>query len=57
MSRTAPIYVAVVDDDENLCRSLSRLLRPADIQPITDASAEAFLEDTKHPLEQNEKRV
>jgi len=27
MSKTTPIYVAVVDDDENLCRSLSRLLR------------------------------
>jgi FixJ family two-component response regulator len=49
MSRTTPIYVAVVDDDENLCRSLGRLLRATGIQPITYASAEAFLEDTKHP--------
>lgn len=49
MSEIQPIYVAVVDDDENLCRSLSRLLRAGGIQPITYASAEAFLADTKHP--------
>jgi FixJ family two-component response regulator len=48
MSKTTPIYVAVVDDDENLCRSLSRLLRAGGIQPISYASAEAFLADTKH---------
>ena len=49
MSRTTPIYVAVVDDDENLCRSLGRLLRAAGMHPSTYASAEAFLADTKHP--------
>ena len=49
MSSTSPIYVAVVDDDESLCRSLGRLLRAAGIQAITYASAEAFLADTKHP--------
>jgi FixJ family two-component response regulator len=49
MSESKPIYVAVVDDDENLCRSLARLLRAAGFQPITYASAEAFLADTKHP--------
>ncbi len=43
------IYVAVVDDDENLCRSFARLLRAAHMQPITYPSAEAFLADTKHP--------
>jgi FixJ family two-component response regulator len=43
------IYIAVVDDDESLCRSLGRLLRAAGIQPITYPSAEAFLADTKHP--------
>jgi FixJ family two-component response regulator len=43
------IYVAVVDDDESVCRSLSRLLRAAHFQPITYASAEEFLSDTKHP--------
>jgi FixJ family two-component response regulator len=49
MSSTPPIYVAVVDDDENLCRSLGRLLRASGIQPIIYPSAEAFLADTKHP--------
>jgi FixJ family two-component response regulator len=49
MSRTTPIYVAVVDDDENLCRSIGRLLRASGIHPITYASAEAFLTDTRHP--------
>ena len=44
-----PIYVAVVDDDDNFCRSLGRLLRAAGMQPILYASAEAFLADTKHP--------
>jgi FixJ family two-component response regulator len=43
------IYVAIVDDDESICRSLGRLLRAAKFQPITYASAEAFLEDLKHP--------
>lgn len=45
----ATIYVAVVDDDESLCRSLGRLLRAAGLQAITYSSAEAFLADTKHP--------
>ena len=43
------IYVAVVDDDDSVCRSFSRLLRVAGFQPVTYASAEAFLEDTKRP--------
>ena len=49
MSSATTIYVAVVDDDENLCRSFGRLLRAAGMQPITYGSAEAFLADTKHP--------
>ena len=49
MSNTEPVYVAIVDDDENFCRSLGRLLRAAGMQPITYVSAEAFLADTKHP--------
>lgn len=43
------IYVAVVDDDESVCRSFSRLLRTAGFQSVTYASAEAFLQDTKRP--------
>jgi FixJ family two-component response regulator len=49
MSSSQNIYIAVVDDDESICRSLSRLLRAAHFQPITYPSAETFLADTKHP--------
>ena len=49
MSTTEPVYVAIVDDDANLCRSLGRLLRAAGMQPVTYLSAEAFLADTKRP--------
>src|SRR3954462_4203465 len=44
-----PLYIAIVDDDENFCRSLGRLMRAAGMQAITYASGEAFLADTKHP--------
>jgi FixJ family two-component response regulator len=43
------IYIAVIDDDESICRSMSRLLRAAHLQPVTYSSAEAFLADTKRP--------
>jgi FixJ family two-component response regulator len=49
MSRLTPTYVAVVDDDDSLCRSLGRLLRAAGLQPVTYSSAEAFLADEKCP--------
>ncbi len=49
MSSTTTSYVAIVDDDENVCRSFGRLLRAAGFQSITYASAESFLADTKHP--------
>lgn len=49
MSHSPPLYVAVVDDDEDVCRSLGRLLRAAGMQPVTYPSAEAFLADSKHP--------
>jgi len=42
-------YVAVVDDDENICRSFGRLLRAAGFLPVTYDSAESFLSDRKHP--------
>ena len=38
--------VAVVDDDDSLCRSVERLLRAAGIRAITYPSAEAFLDDS-----------
>jgi FixJ family two-component response regulator len=46
---SARTYVAIVDDDEEICRSMGRLLRAADIQAVTYPSAEAFLADSKHP--------
>ena len=49
MDSTRNIYIAIIDDDESLCRSMSRLLRAAHLQPITYPSAEAFLTDTKRP--------
>jgi FixJ family two-component response regulator len=49
MSRATTSYVAVVDDDESVCRSFGRLLRAAGLQPVTYDSAESFLADTKHP--------
>lgn len=38
-------YIAVIDDDESLCRSLARLLQQAGYQAITYPSAEQFLVD------------
>lgn len=49
MSTTHPLYVAVVDDDENVCRALGRLFRASGILPVTYASAEKFLGDLKRP--------
>jgi len=49
MTRIANTYVAVVDDDENICRSFGRLLRAAGLHAITYDSAESFLADSKHP--------
>ena len=42
-------YIAVVDDDESLCRSLARLLHQAGYQPVTFVSAEDFLADPLRP--------
>jgi DNA-binding NtrC family response regulator len=41
MSSSRNIYVAVIDDDESICRSLSRFLRAAHFDPITYPSASA----------------
>ena len=49
MARIATTYVAVIDDDEAICRSFGRLLRAAGLQPITYDSAESFLADRKRP--------
>lgn len=49
MSSAENIYVAIVDDDESICRSLSRLLQTANFRPVCYFSAQAFLDDWKHP--------
>jgi FixJ family two-component response regulator len=49
MSSNKQTYVAVVDDDEKVCRSFGRLLRAAGLQSIAYPSAEAFLADAKQP--------
>ncbi len=42
-------YIAIVEDDESLCRSLARLLHASGYHSVTYLSAEAFLDDTKRP--------
>ena len=49
MSNPSTTYIAVVDDDESICRSFGRLLRAAGLQAVTYCSAESFLADSKHP--------
>jgi FixJ family two-component response regulator len=49
MDSTRHSYIAVIDDDESVCRSMSRLLRAAHLHPVTYTSAEAFLTDTNRP--------
>lgn len=41
--------VAVVDDDESMCRSLARLLRASGIRSKLFSSAESFLQDQECP--------
>lgn len=43
-------YVAVVEDDESLGRSLARLLTASGYHPVTYLSAEAFLADRNRPV-------
>jgi FixJ family two-component response regulator len=50
MSTSRNIYIAVIDDDESICRSMGRLLRAAHLQSVTYPSAETFLSDTNRPV-------
>jgi len=43
MSVPGALPVAVIDDDESLCRSLGRLVRLAGFHPVVFRSAEEFL--------------
>jgi FixJ family two-component response regulator len=45
----SPLHVAVVDDDQSVRRSFSRLLRAAGMRAFPYGSAEAFLTDTGQP--------
>jgi FixJ family two-component response regulator len=38
-------YIAIIDDDESLCRSMARLLQLAGMHAISYGSAEEFLAD------------
>src|SRR5215510_259043 len=49
MGSSADISVAIVDDDDSLCRSIGRLLRVAGMRLAIYHSAESFLADTKRP--------
>jgi len=49
MNSRGNIYIAVIDDDESICLSMSRWLRAAQFQPVTYPSAEDFLTDTNRP--------
>ena len=49
MGKSTNLYVAVVDDDESLYRSMARLLRAAGILAVTYPSAESFLAASKRP--------
>jgi FixJ family two-component response regulator len=49
MGITHKTYVAIVDDEPSMCRSLSRLLQATYFQAVCYLSAEEFLADSKHP--------
>jgi FixJ family two-component response regulator len=49
MDSPQPISVALIDDDESVCRSLGRLLRAAGIRSVAYSSAEALLADDRRP--------
>jgi FixJ family two-component response regulator len=45
MSGASQMLVAIIDDDDSLCRALARFLRAAGMQAVSYPSAEAFLVD------------
>jgi FixJ family two-component response regulator len=51
VKRSERLSIAIVDDDESLCRSLGRLLRAAGMQSVAYQSAEAFLDARQAPFD------
>jgi FixJ family two-component response regulator len=49
MSATGAVPIAIIDDDESLCRSLGRLVRQAGFRPVSFISAEDFLQSPERP--------
>jgi len=49
VAESTSTYVAIVDDDDGVARSLGRLLRAAGFQTVAYPSAEAFLADVTRP--------
>lgn len=50
INHSSKSYIAIIEDDESLCRSLARLLQASGYMPVTYRSAEAFLGDAKQPM-------
>jgi FixJ family two-component response regulator len=49
MSATGAVPIAIIDDDQSLCRSLGRLVRQAGFRPVSFFSAEDFLQSPERP--------
>ena len=49
MKSTANIYIAIIDDDESIRLSMSRLLRAGHFHPVAYSCAEVFLTDVNRP--------
>lgn len=50
MSATGAVLIAIIDDDESLCRSLGRRVRQAGFRAVTFHSAEEFLKSREQPV-------
>lgn len=50
INHSSKSYIAIIEDDESLSRSLARLLQASGYMPVTYRSAEAFLGDAKQPM-------
>ena len=48
ITKPRELNVAIVDDDDSLCRSMARLIRASGMSPAIFCSAEEFLDDDGH---------